>query len=741
VGNPTLHQTLEKQLKRYFGGVEEVPEDLRDFIAAIDETYSGLDEERAQIDESLKGTEQQYRAVVELSSDIITLIGEDGTVEYTSPSIKRVLGYEADELVGDTAGFLVHPDDSKIVSEAGALAFAAPGTTHTTQFRVKHADGSYRTLEVTGSAGVWQGRNLIIMNSRDVTERLQAEAEAHHNADLFAKAFAATPAAMTVADAETGQYMDVNEAFLQLSGYTREEIIGRKPSEVGIWTDPEEQAMFRELLSTQGFVRDMEATFSMKNAGRWHASVSAEHIDFQGRSCILTISHDVTQRREAEQTIQYLAYHDALTDLPNRARFKERLAAAVKDAAGSGQQVAVMFLDVDRFKLINDTLGHAAGDALLRTVGDDLISIIRSEDTVARIGGDEFTVLLTSVDSIASVVDVAERILRAVRISRDILGNEIRPTVSIGISIFPSHGDDPEVLMANADIAMYKAKDDGRECYDIFSSELTNDTHERLAVESELRRAIEAGEFTLYYQPIVGVEEGDLRSVEALIRWNHPKRGLVYPDNFIKVAEETGSILGIGHWVLQTACAQAAMWHEEGRDIPVAVNVSGYQLQHSNLVRIVESVLRQTELPPHLLHLEITEGVALQDFERSVSVLRALRQLGVEMAIDDFGTGYSSLTYLKRLPVDAVKIDQSFIHDLTTDSSDAAIAAAIIAMAHSIGLRVIAEGIETEEQFEFLRVHGCDEMQGFLRGYPVPAAELEAMDDRLKVPPHLSRTA
>jgi EAL domain-containing protein (putative c-di-GMP-specific phosphodiesterase class I) len=295
--------------------------------------------------------------------------------------------------------------------------------------------------------------------------------------------------------------------------------------------------------------------------------------------------------------------------------------------------------------------------------------------------------------------------------------------------------------MANADIAMYKAKEQGRDCYEIFSSELTNDTRERLAVESELRRAIEQEEFVLYYQPIVSVADGELRSVEALIRWNHPKRGLVYPDNFICVAEETGSILRIGQWVLQTACQQAAEWHEQGRDVPVAVNVSGYQLQHSNLVRIVESVLRQTNLPARLLHLEITEGVALQDFERSVQVLRALRQLGVDMAIDDFGTGYSSLTYLKKLPVDAVKIDQSFVNDLASDVNDAAIASAIIAMAHKLGLRVIAEGIETEEQYEFLLAHGCDEMQGYLRGHPVPATDLEHLPLTPRIPRHLSRTS
>ncbi|HUF54894.1 MAG TPA: EAL domain-containing protein [Dehalococcoidia bacterium] len=732
-----MHKTLEEQIKRFFGTADAVPEGIRDFVAAVDDAYADLAGARAAQDPP-DLSEERYRALIELSSDVSTLVNAEGIIEYVSPSVQQVLGYSPEELIGKSVVALVHTDEVDGASDALARAFATDETM--VRFRVRHTDGSYRNIEITTRLGRWNGRTLLTVNARDITDRLEIEERSRRNANLFASVFAATPAAMTIADAEAGVYISVNDAFLRLSGYSREEVIGRRPSQIGIWADPEQKAAFRELLENQGFVRDFEATFRMKDTGRWHALVSAETVDFGLRQCILTISHDITQRREAEQTIQYLAYHDSLTDLPNRTMFKARLKAAVEEGGGSGQQVAVMFLDVDRFKLINDTLGHAAGDALLKTIGDDLSAIVRSEDLVARIGGDEFTILLSSVDSIASVVDVAERILRAVRISRDILGNEIRPTVSIGISIFPSHGDDPEVLMANADIAMYKAKEQGRDCYEIFSAELTNDTRERLAVESELRRAIEQGEFMLHYQPIVGVQDGDLRSVEALIRWDHPKRGLVYPDNFIRVAEETGSILRIGHWVLQTACKQAAIWHEQGHDIPVAVNVSGYQLQHSNLVRIVESVLRQTGLPPHLLHLEITEGVALQDFERSVQVLRALRQLGVEMSIDDFGTGYSSLTYLKKLPVDAVKIDQSFVNDLASDSNDAAIAAAIIAMAHKLGLRVIAEGIETEEQLKFLRAHDCDEMQGFLRGHPVPAEELSELSGKPDIPRHLSRT-
>ncbi|MEX0682909.1 MAG: EAL domain-containing protein [Dehalococcoidia bacterium] len=296
--------------------------------------------------------------------------------------------------------------------------------------------------------------------------------------------------------------------------------------------------------------------------------------------------------------------------------------------------------------------------------------------------------------------------------------------------------------MANADIAMYKAKEQGRDRFELFTPSLNVDIRERLDLEVELRRAVESEQFVLLYQPIVGVEDRALVATEALIRWQHPDRGLIGPSNFIRLAEETGAIVPIGDWVIRTACAQVARWLEDGLPaVPVSVNVSGHQLQHSDLVATIQNALMDAGLPPRFLHLEITEGVVLQDVSKAVIILRALREMGVEISIDDFGTGYSSLTYLKRLPVDSVKIDRSFIADLATDPNDAAIATAIIAMAHSIGLRVIAEGIETEEQLAFLRSHGCDEMQGFLEGRPVPAAELTARLEADQAPRPLSRSA
>ena len=437
-------------------------------------------------------------------------------------------------------------------------------------------------------------------------------------------------------------------------------------------------------------------------------------------------------------TLAYLAYHDALTDLPNRTLLKDRLTLALAQARRNEQMLAVMFLDLDQFKVVNDTAGHVEGDKLLQSVSQQLNSVLREGDTVARVGGDEFILLLPKIEQLADATEIAERVLTAVGRTRVIVGHEFNISISIGITLFPTDGDDAETLLTNADIAMYQAKEQGKNNFQFFTPVMNTRIQNRLALENDLRHGLERGEFVVYYQPQLNISTGQIVGVEALVRWQHPERGLVLPMEFIPVAEETGLIVPLGEWVLHAACARIRSWQEAGLPpLRVAVNLSAREFQQGNLIEAVAGVLEETGLAPEFLQLEITEGVSIQDVDFTIKVMGELKEMGVQIAIDDFGTGYSALSYLRRFPIDVVKIDRSFVCDLTIDSTDAEIATTIIVMAHNLGLEVIAEGVETEEQLAFLKQRRCDEMQGYLFSKPVPAEKLEEIlvqGKRLQVP-------
>lgn len=434
---------------------------------------------------------------------------------------------------------------------------------------------------------------------------------------------------------------------------------------------------------------------------------------------------DVTERRQSEETIRHLAYHDALTDLPNRALLADRLTVALAQARRTRQPVAVMFLDIDRFKLINDTLGHVIGDELLKQVGEELSALVRDGDTVARVGGDEFTLLLTGIDESETVSIIARRILETIRQPRTLAEQELRVTTSLGVAMFPADGETAEALLRHADTAMYRAKQQGRDNFQTYTPSMSQEIVDRVSLESDLRRALERSEFVLAYQPQVEAGTWQITGVEALIRWKHPTKGLVHPVEFISVAEDTGLIVPIGEWVMREACRQSKAWQNAGLPpVIMNVNLSALQFQQANLVEVIDGVLRETQIAPRYLEFEITEGTTVHDPDFAALVLRELRAMGVRISIDDFGTGYSSLNYLKRFRIDRLKIDRSFVDELTTDANDAAIATAVIVMAHSLGLGVIAEGVETEEQLRFLLEQGCDEFQGYLVGRPCPEEEM-----------------
>ncbi|GIK26230.1 MAG: GGDEF domain-containing protein [Betaproteobacteria bacterium] len=439
----------------------------------------------------------------------------------------------------------------------------------------------------------------------------------------------------------------------------------------------------------------------------------------------LRLQEEVAEREQAEERVMHLANHDALTGLPNRRLLIDRLGQALALAHRENHQVAVLFMDLDRFKTINDSLGHMTGDALLQNVARRLSETLREGDTVSRLGGDEFVVVLPSLDQPKAAEKVALKLVDALAPPIDLGGQELRVSASIGISLFPEDGRDTETLLRNADSAMYHAKDMGRNNYQFFMEQMNVAAAERLRLENDLHRALERQEFELHFQPRVSVANGLACGIEALIRWRHPERGLVLPEHFIPVAEDTGLIVPIGEWVINEACRQGTAWCAAGLpQIPVAVNLSPRQFRQSNLVDTVARAIDRHGWPCNLLELEITEGVLMQQTSDTLKTLEALNRLGVGLAIDDFGTGYSSLSYLKRFPVDFLKIDQSFVRDIAVDPDDATIVTAIIGLAHSLGLTVVAEGVENASQLDFIREAGCDEAQGYHIGRPMPAGQM-----------------
>jgi diguanylate cyclase (GGDEF)-like protein len=428
----------------------------------------------------------------------------------------------------------------------------------------------------------------------------------------------------------------------------------------------------------------------------------------------------------AADQVEHLAYHDALTGLPNRPLFMDRLIIALAQANRANQKLAVLFLDLDRFKNINDSLGHTVGDTLLKSAAERVRRCVREGDTVARFGGDEFTLLIPRVDKIEDAAKIANKVIETLKIPFQINDRELFITTSVGVALYPADGLDPETLVRNADTAMYRAKDQGRDNYQLYAADMNAHALDRLRLENELRYSISNDEMLLHYQPIVRASSGAVVGVEALIRWMHPTRGLLAPAHFISQAEVSGLIIPIGEWVIRTACKQVRHWQKKlDYPITVALNLSARQFQHGDLVGQIRAAVIDSGIDPSTLEVEITESSAMQNAENTIFTLRELKELGVKIAMDDFGTGYSSLNYLKRFPIDTLKLDQSFVRDVMTDARDAAIVGAVIAMAHRLGLKVIGEGVETSAQHEYLRREGCDFVQGYLFSHPKAPDEIE----------------
>ena len=453
------------------------------------------------------------------------------------------------------------------------------------------------------------------------------------------------------------------------------------------------------------------------------------------------IVQDITEHKKAEAKIQFLAYYDVLTSLPNRHLFKEHSIQAIRMAQRYGTKVAIIYIDLDHFKRINDTLGHNVGDKLLQKISENMMIVIRSSDSFARtdngslpatslsrLGGDEFAILIPGLTEIKHAALVAKRIIKCLGLPVKVASQELYVTGSIGIAVHPDDGEDIDTLLKNADAAMYHAKDAGRNNFQFYAKHMNELTLSRLNMEADLKKALERNELILYYQPQVEAATSTIVGVEALLRWEHPERGLVFPNEFIFIAEETGLIIPIGEWVLLTACAQMAVWHNSGfNELRMGVNLSSNQFRQGDIVKSIKNILATTGLDPQYLELELTESIIMQDVEKTITTLRELKGMGCHLSIDDFGTGYSSMSYLKRFPLDTLKIDRSFIKDIMTDPNDAAITKATIGLAKGLGLTTIAEGVETKEQLIFLCKQGCDQIQGYFISRPVPAEKVEQL--------------
>lgn len=560
---------------------------------------------------------------------------------------------------------------------------------------------------------------ILLARVRNVLQRKRVEQQLR----LAAHVFEHSGEAILITD-QSNQIIEVNAAFTSLTGYTQEDVKGKNPRILACGrTTPEEYRAMWQGIREKGFWKG-EMWDRRKDGGIYPKlltiSVVRNHlgvVDFYIGSFA-----DITEQKAAEERIRHIAHHDNLTGLPNRLHLsvalEQSLAAARREQSG----LALMFIDLDRFKIINDTLGHNIGDLLLIEASRRLQGCVRESDVVARLGGDEFVVLLDGVGAALDAASVAHKILNSLGQGYTIEGNALHSTPSIGISIFPDDGADAETLMKHADTAMYHAKERGRNNAQFFAAAMNAVADERMVLERELRHALQEGQFELYYQPKVVTGDGRLNGVEALIRWQHPQHGIVPPDKFIPIAEETGLIEAIGAWVLDEACRQLAAWKSAGiGNFQMAVNLSAHQLRSAGLIDQVAGCMKRFGIAEGELELEITESVAMTDPARAIGQLQKLRTLGVHLAIDDFGTGYSSLAYLKLLPIQTLKLDRAFVRDIETDANDAAISAATIALAHSLGLSVVAEGVETEAQRLFLSNHACDLLQGYLFGRPEPA--------------------
>jgi diguanylate cyclase (GGDEF)-like protein/PAS domain S-box-containing protein len=676
-----------------------------------------------------KRAEEQLKlqsAALEAAANAIVITDFRGTIQWVNPAFTTMTGYSAEEVLGKNPRLLksgLQPQSYY----ANLWSTISSGRVWHGELVNRRKDGTTYVEEMTITPVIRDAQNpanrYFIAIKQDISERKQSEKARQQAEDKYRAIFedAVIGIFQTTPDSRP---LSVNRAFAKMHGYDSPEQYLAEVSNVArqLFVDPNRMVELRRELDASGIVHGAEAEVRQRDGTIKFMLVSVRAVRDAGGNCVHYegTTEDITSHKLAENRVQYLAFYDDLTGLPNRTLLKDRLSKALAAARRQGDKVALLFLDLDRFKDINDSLGHSVGDLLLQEVAKRLKAWGREQDTVSRLAGDEFLITLTHVKDVADAAVAAERLMDTMTAEFVIEGHSLSVGCCLGISIFPEHGTDSETLIKNADAAMYVAKADGRSNFRFFTEEMNTQVVERLTLESSLRLALGKKELFLMYQPQMDIATGRITGLEALLRWQHPELGLVPPDKFIRIAENCGLILPIGEWVLRTACSQARKWQDEGiPSVTVAVNVSAVQFRQEGFCELVRKVLRETGLPPQYLELELTESLLLANADLMLSVIKELKAMGLTLAIDDFGTGYSSFSYLRQFHVSKLKIDRSFIRDVAANPDDAAITTAIISMARSLHLKVIAEGVEDEAQMSFLRAHQCDEIQGYYFSKPL----------------------
>jgi len=698
---------------------------LRGDVIPVNAETEELERLQISLNQASRRLYEEHRAAQELTDRLeavlaniaegIVTLSEDGVIVSCNPAAERIFS------VGASI-----PAGSRFDSCVPEWRTVNPGERH--QMRGILPDGTEFPIELT-VIPIWVGnRRLFAATVRDLGDARRLE----QTSARLGRILEHSSNEIYIFDAQTLRFVQVSHGALVNLGYDMDDMRGFTQLDLipGLGAD-QFTNLIAPLRSAEQRMVQFESVHRRKDGTLYPVEVRLQLSNSESPPVFVAIVQDITARKHAEARLVYLANYDTLTDLPNRTLLAERLNRAVEEAERNERLVAVLFIDLDRFKIINDTLGHDTGDELLKVVAARLSAAVRPGDTVSRYGGDEFVIVLANVAHIDDVTRVVDKVLGQLGPGIRVGGRELFVTPSVGITLYPLDDQKGEALLRNADTAMFVAKEMGGNCYQFFTAELNERAQRRLALETSLRYALERNELVLHFQPQVDLKSGVITGAEALARWQHPEWGLVSPTEFIPLAEETGLILSIGEWVLAEACRQARLWHDAGHTaLHIAVNLSGRQLTQPRLPEIVERTLAEHGGGKVRLELEITESLLMHDLEQTADTLRSLADLGVTISMDDFGTGYSSLSYLKRLPIDILKIDQSFVRDIITDPNDAAIVQAIIAMAHSLGIRVMAEGVETADQHAFLRRYLCDGMQGHYFSVPLTAGEFTELLQR-----------
>lgn len=680
---------------------------------------------RKLAEEELTKQQRLLSAVVTGSTDAIFVKDLNGIYLLANQAASTFVGKPVTDIMGHDDAF-IFPEDIAAQITAIDKSIMNSGQIQTHEESLTTLSNESMTFHVTKGPMMDHNGQVsgIFGIAHNITARKKRELALMESEARFSTVFYENPLAIAISHYPSGKFIDVNEAFLQLFGYTRDEVIEHTSFELNSWLYPEEKKQLFSSLNEHKQIKNYELMFKKKSGETGSLLISAELIDIGGQQCVLRMLSDITEKKKSERVIDFLSHHDALTGLPNRLLVRDRAEQAMVSAKRKGQKVAFLFMDLDNFKSVNDSLGHASGDILLDAVSHRLLNIIRGSDTVSRFGGDEFLIILSQITPDDSISVVCTKILDEIAKPVNVDGHSLFITSSIGVTVYPDDGTDFDTLLRKADSAMYSAKEAKGNTYRFFDSQMNSYAMEQIELRNGLRLALEHNEFVLHYQPQIELASGAVIGAEALIRWQHPKWGLLPPGKFIAIAEESGLIVPIGEWALREACRQAIVWQEMGlSDLVVAVNLSAIQFQRGNLEETVISALSESGLEPQYLELELTESILIGDTEKVLQTVQRLKALGIKLSLDDFGTGYSSLSYLKRFAVDKVKIDQSFIREMDKNSSDTSIVRAVIQMSKSLGLRTIAEGVEEEHLVKYLRLYHCDEAQGYYYSKPIPSED------------------